>query len=199
MQLFELGAAGGGGDYALWLYFLNVSWISLRRGSAARRRLSCFDPSKHTDFTSLHRRFHSRRFATVTSSRGLHPTLPYTEVTQLLPPVSVFHALVPLSNEDMRPQSHVTSDTHSISQKWKKSSDCNSEASSHCCLINVTRLYSKSGAYLGLSPPLSTRVAGHNDKCSTSQADVRNCVAAFFVQRRLQTATCDSSGLQRAR
>lgn len=76
------------------------------------------------------RRFHSKRFTIVASQR----------FTQSLSAVSVCHALLPLSNEDMWPQTHVTSDTHSISQKWKRSNDCRSEASSHCCLINITRL-----------------------------------------------------------
>lgn len=77
-----------------------------------------------------HRRFHSKRFTIVASQR----------FTQSLSAVSVCHALLPSSNEDMWPQTHVTPDTHSISQKWKRSNDCHSEASSHCCLINITRL-----------------------------------------------------------
>lgn len=65
------------------------------------------------------RRFHSKRFTIVASQR----------FTQSLSAVSVCHTLLPLSNEDMWPQTHVTSDTHSISQKWKRSNDCHSEAS----------------------------------------------------------------------
>lgn len=120
----------------------------MRRARRRRKKIVCGDEPR--------RRFHSKRFTTVASQR----------FTQSLSAVSVCHALLPLSNEDVWPQTHVTSDTHSISQKWKKINDCHSEASSHCCLINITRLCSKSVAYLGLSRPLSANIAERSDKRS---------------------------------
>lgn len=137
----------------------------MRRARRRRKKIVCGDEPR--------RRFHSKRFTTVASQR----------FTQSLSAVSVCHALLPLSNEDVWPQTHVTSDTHSISQKWKKSNDCHSEASSHCCLINITRLCSKSVAYLGLSRPLSANIAERSDKRSAPRL-ICASVAALFVQRR---------------
>lgn len=75
----------------------------------------------------------------------------------------------------MWPQTHVTSDTHSILSKWKKSNDCHSEANLYCWLTSVTQ-------NLLVKSYLSTNNGECNHKWSTSQL-IHAIVVSFFVEQ----------------